>query len=212
MMLYLRRIKSTDVITKEDVLSLKNQYNTKPEYYCKDDICVLVYKSYNYYFIDIPDRYGNSTSYIVYTCSYDDIELNRCFNEKNIDGINYSLNCNNDSECLSNKCYENHCVYNEETPIVYCSDIYTDKLFVGKSSYMYCGKPERNPCEERDECSSRQCVKNRCSGPSGGPSDSDSIQTGLEGLIIFGGIFIIIIIILIIVCCCWCIKRRRNKN
>jgi len=93
--------------------------------------------------------------------------------KKNINGIDYSLKCNNDTECLSNKYYENHCVYNDETPIIHCSDIYLDNFFSGKNSYMYCGKPKGNPCEERDERYSKQCVNKRYSGSqNGGPSDS----------------------------------------
>jgi len=94
--------------------------------------------------------------------------------------MNYSLKCNNDSECLSNKYYRNHCAYNNETPIVHCDNIYSNKLFLGESSYMYCGKPPNDICIENDECSSKNCRKNMCQYQDDGPSDSDSVNYMLK--------------------------------
>jgi len=119
--IYLGLINSNEVISKEDVLKIKDEYHIR--FYCKDDICVHVEREYDNYFIEFPDINGNVTNYIVYTCTYNDIELNYCNSIKMINGENYSVECNNDSECLSNKCYKNHCMYNNETPIVHCDDI-----------------------------------------------------------------------------------------
>ncbi|ORX49221.1 hypothetical protein BCR36DRAFT_412741 [Piromyces finnis] len=196
-----------------DVLKLKNQYNWKPQFYCKNDICTSINNFYSTYFVDIPDINGNSTSCITYTCIYENIDSNKCNDICDVNGIDYSCQCSYDTECLSNKCYKNHCVFNNETPIVHCSDSYSDKLFLGKSSYIYCGKPPNNPCEQGDECSSKLCMHNKCESVQDyGPSDSNGVQTGIEGSIIFAGIFIIIITLIIIIICCYCCKRRRNNR
>jgi len=76
---YLRLIKSDKFISKEEVLKLKNQYYSR--YYCKDDICSRVDIDINKYFMELPDINGNITNYIVYTCTYDDIEFNECYND-----------------------------------------------------------------------------------------------------------------------------------
>jgi len=208
---YLRSIKSYDVKSKEEVLKLKNHYNS--EYYCKDDICVLLNDDlYNNFFIEIPDINGNVTNYIVYTCTYDDIEMNKCIDDEYIYGIQYSLNCNNNSECLSNKCDKKHCIFNDENPIVHCDDIYSNDLFADKDSYMHCGKPKRDVCKRDNECSSLHCINNRCNSRSGGPSDSDSTRFFLEKLIIAGIILLIFIIIIIIITCVICCYLRKHKN
>jgi len=199
---YLRLISS--YILKEELLKIKNNYYAS--YYCKDEFCVRVNDEYNNYFIEIPDKNNNITNYIVHTCTFNDIESNYCDSTRMINGENYSVECNNDSECLSNKCYKNHCMFNEEIPIVHCDNIYSDKLFLGKSSYMYCGKPPNDSCIENDECSSKNCRDNMYQFQLDGPSDSDSIQTAFEGLII-GGVSIIIIITAIIICC-YCYKKH----
>jgi len=72
---------------------------------------------------------------------------------------------------------------------------------------MYCGKPPGDTCTENDECSSRNCIDNECQYQNDGPSDSDSLQTAFEGLII-GGVAIIIIIIAIIICYCYFCKKN----
>jgi len=110
---YLRLINS--YVLKEELLKCKNDYYSR--YHCKDEFCASVNDEYDKYFIEIPDKTGNITNYIVYTCNYDDIEINYCDSGTTIYDKNYSLECNNDSECLSNKCYKNHCMFNEETPI-----------------------------------------------------------------------------------------------
>ncbi|ORX42579.1 hypothetical protein BCR36DRAFT_226764, partial [Piromyces finnis] len=157
----------------------------------------LIKSSYIDYFTDIPDINGNITSYIAYTCTYEEIDSNKCNDKCEVGITEYPCQCSYDSECLSNKCYKNHCVYNDdESPIVHCCDVYSDKWFLGKSSYMYCGKPPENPCEKGSECSSKHCSNKRCdSVQDDGPSDSDGIQTAIEGLIICSVIFTIIIIL-----------------
>jgi len=207
---YLKIIKS-DVRSKEEVLKLKNQFNT--EYYCKNDICTLVKSFYNRFFIDIPEINGNNTKYIVYTCEYEDIKLNKCFDYKYIDNIKYYLNCNNDSECLSNKCYKSHCVYNNETSIDHCIDIYSYDLFEGGSSYMNCGKPPNDNCKKNDDCSSKYCSKdNYCIKQNSGPSDSDSTQPLIKLIATIAIITLIIVTIIITIICVFCCYIRKHKN
>jgi len=203
---YLRLINS--YISKEELLEVKNNYYAR--YYCKDEICTQVVYDYDDYVMEFPDINGNITNYIVYTCTNNDIELDKCKDEYMIDDMIFSLICNNDSECLSNKCYKNHCMYNNETPIVHCDNIYSDKWFLGKSSYMYCGKPPGDSCIENDECSSKNCRKNECQFQDDGPSDSDGVKTYIEGLIFFV-ILIVLVIIAIVICCCYFYKRI-HKN
>ena len=205
---YLRLINSNKIISKEDVLKIKDEYYIR--FYCKDEICASVENDHDNYFIEIPDINGNLTNYIVYTCNYNDIELDQCNSIKMINGENYSVECKSDLECLSNKCYKNRCTYNEETPIVHCDDIYSNKLFLGKSSYMYCGKPPGDTCKKDNECSSKNCKKNECQFLDNGPSDSDGAAMYTEALIIIG-ILIVIVIILIIICFCYFYKTK-HKN
>ena len=153
---YLRLIKSDKFISKEDVLKIKDEYYIR--FYCKDDICSRVDRSINKYFMEFPSINNNTTTYIVYTCTYDNIEFNRCYNDTYIGNEKYSLKCNNDLECLSNECYKNHCMFNDKTPIVHCDDIYSNKWYLRPSSYMHCGKPPGDICIENDECSSMSCA------------------------------------------------------
>jgi len=133
--------------------------------------------------------------YITHTCRYEEIESKECKS---------SASCNNNLECLSNKCFNNYCVFNEETPIVHCDDIYSNILF--KSSYMHCGKPYNDVCSSNDECSSKQCIHGTYDIQENGPSDSEStgLNEGIKGLVL-----ILIIIILISICyCCCCYKKN----
>jgi len=163
--------------------------------------------------MEFPNINGNTTTYIVYTCTYDNIEFNRCYNDTYIGNKKYSFEYNNDLECLSNKCYKNNCMFNDETPIVHCDDIYSNKWYLQPSSYMYCGKPPGDICIENDECSSMSCAKNICQYQDDDPSDSDGGIAYIAGVLIIGGLIIIIIIIIIIeiITCCYCYKTKHKK-
>ena len=104
---------SQNILNKEEVLKITNEYYIS--YHCKNDICVLTNYDYSTHIINIPDEYGNIIEYITDTCNYNDIQLNKC-TIKNF--------CNNDKECLSNKCYNNICIFNNETQIVHYYNIY----------------------------------------------------------------------------------------
>jgi len=62
--------------------------------------------------------------------------------------------CDNDNQCLSNKCFKSHCCFDNENVIEHCNNIYSNSLFLGESSYMYCGKPYLDTCKSNKECSS----------------------------------------------------------
>lgn len=86
--------------------------------------------------MDIPDKNGNGTRYITLTCTYDGFKSGRCLAGK----------CNSNSEYLSNNCYENRCIFSEETPIDHCENIYSYNYILNRrSSYMHCGKPYGSP-------------------------------------------------------------------
>jgi len=93
----------------EEVLKITNNYYTS--YYCKNDICVSIDYKYNDIFVEIPDSKGDVIKYIVNTCRNDN--TNECIKK-----------CNINSECLSNRCLNNYYIFNEETPIINCDNIY----------------------------------------------------------------------------------------
>jgi len=180
-------VNTYEILTKDEVLNITNRYYIS--FYCKDNICVSTDYNYNDSIIEIPDENGNKKKYITHTCTYDDIKIKKC---------NVLKNCTIDSECLSNKCFDNRCVFNNETSIIHCDAIYTPStLFKKKSSYMYCGKPYGETCINNDECSSKKCNMNNFRKQTEGPSDSD----GVQGLSIVFIMFIILIIVAIIGIC-----------
>ncbi|ORX41832.1 hypothetical protein BCR36DRAFT_587695 [Piromyces finnis] len=144
-----------EVFSKEEVLKITS--NNYISYYCKNDTCVSYDDYYHVYFVDIPDENNNFKRYIVDTCTVDDIKNGRCYHEE----------CTSDSQCLSNKCIDKHCAFNEETPIDHCEYI---------DSYMHCGKPHDDTCKTNDECSSKICNKYGICDIQKKGSDSDYIE------------------------------------
>jgi len=115
--------------------------------------------------------------------------------------IEYNINictciekCTKDIEWFSNKCYNNYCIFNNETNIIHCDDIYTfPRLFRSNSSYMYCGKAYLDTCNNNDECSSKMCGgEGYCLIQKNGPNEN-------EGLAVAGELFLYIIILIIII-------------
>ena len=183
------------VLSKDEVLKIKNEYFLS--FFCKNDTCVSTSYDYGDYIIEIPDGNGNMIKYITETCTYDELKTynSGCINK-----------CTSDSQCLSNKCSRNCCVFNDETPVVHCDDIYTPPLyFKERSSYMYCGKAYKDTCKTDDECSSKKCYGGNCYMQDKGPSDSEYIGDAISRYII---VFIIIIIISICWCCWYCFYKN----
>jgi len=194
------------IINKDELLKITNAYYTG--YYCKNNTCVWT-NDYEYQktYIEFPDNNNNVVPYIVKTFSYDIIKAKKYSDksckifENNIEYCVYHT-CNSDIECLSNKCLDNHCVFNEETPIIHCDDIYKPPfLFKSRSSYIYCGKAFQDTCKNNNECSSKLCTNNTCGMQLDGPSDSEGFRDTLISEIIIFIIIIIIIIIFITICC-----------
>jgi len=188
-------------LKKNELLELKDEYYVA--YYCKDDICVKADYEYRKIFIEFPDKNGNIKLYNIYTSINDNAKLNKYSNVTcNIyDNIRYcvSYECTTDSECLSNKCINNYCVFNEETPLVHCDDIYIQpSLFKKRSSYIYCGKAANDICENNDECSFKQCYDGICLQQEKGPSDSESmILLGYYYILLkYIGIIVFVIIVI----------------
>jgi len=176
------------ILSKEEVLKITNRYYIS--YHCRNDICILTDNDYCTHIVEFPDENGNLIEYITDTCNYSDIQLNKC---------NDVTSCNNDKECLSNKCYKNICMFNNETQIIHCDNIYTKPtLFRDRSSYMYCGKAYRDICNENDECSSKKCIYNRCRMQTNGPNEGEGIGVYVSFMIYATIILIICLIILII--------------
>ncbi|ORY76425.1 hypothetical protein LY90DRAFT_630252 [Neocallimastix californiae] len=116
-------------MSKEDVLKIKDEKYTS--FYCKNDICVKTDPLYDDKTVEIPDEHGNVTTYIVDTCNIQAAQNNDC----------PSMECNTDSDCLSNKCVNKHCVFNNKEPMIHCEDIQgPDFLFIKGELYMHCGK------------------------------------------------------------------------
>ncbi|OUM56997.1 hypothetical protein PIROE2DRAFT_18158, partial [Piromyces sp. E2] len=147
--------------SKDEVLKIKNVYYIS--YFCKNDTCVYTYYDYRDSIIEIPDENGNMIKYITDTRTYDYINsLDSACIEK----------CNKDSQCLSNKCYHNCCMFNDETPVVHCDDIYIPPYFFReRSSYMHCGKAYLDTCKTNEECSSKDCYDGICRMQKKGPHE-----------------------------------------
>ncbi|ORX33469.1 hypothetical protein BCR36DRAFT_412123 [Piromyces finnis] len=126
---FVNSYKEGDILTKKEVLNITNEYYIS--FYCKNDICVLVHNEYFDRVIEIPNENGTMIKYITYTCSYDNIISGKCSDKTCDDYGNYTYNtCKNDSECLSNKCFNNFCMFNEENPIDHCDDVYIKPFYI----------------------------------------------------------------------------------
>ncbi|OUM61582.1 hypothetical protein PIROE2DRAFT_12362 [Piromyces sp. E2] len=191
---YIHVVNGKLILSKDEVLDISDEYFIS--FYCKNNTCVSASYEYDEKTVVIPDENGNMIQYITQTCTLDNIEYNICSSEER---------CTTDSQCLSNKCFRNYCVFNDATPIVHCDDIYSSPFyFKERSSYMYCGKAYGDTCETDDECSSKNCYKGTCLKQELGPRESEDLQA-----VILLMIYVAIIIFIIIVC--WCYWRYRNE-
>jgi len=189
-------------LTKEEVLNIKD--NSYISYYCKNDICVEADYEYTKKFIEFPNKEGNINIYIVVTFININDKLINHYNKTYSNKTYISINCSNDSDCLSNKCYNNYCIFNEKNPIVHCDDIYTGN----RKSYMYCGKPAHDICKNNDECSSKICYDGFCGIQYNGPSDSEYTTGAIKVFYSFLAIVVIFIILIIMCCICFCRKKK----
>ena len=209
-------------LKKNGVLKIKNNINLS--YYCKNDICVRVNRNALPEFVEIPDEKGNIKRYISKSYTLDDLKsrkysrrirykFNNCTSLTDADnkncftGIYIYYTCTSDSQCLTNKCIDHICIFNEENPIEFCTDIYKyfPILLIPISySYMHCGKSIGEFCKTNNECGSKRCFDGFC-GPAREPSETD----GLIEFILEIYILIIIIILFCIYRCCT--NKRKNE-
>jgi len=168
-------------LKKKEVLKIKNKINLS--YYCKNNICVEVDREALGQFVEIPDENGNMKIYISKSYRYDQLKSTEL--SYKISGghdIIISYKCTSDSQCLTNKCIDGFCIFNEENPTEFCADIYIN-LLIFRYSYMHCGKAIGDICKKDKDCGSKHCglitdlktwkVENYCGMPPEGPSDSD---------------------------------------
>ncbi|ORX78030.1 hypothetical protein BCR32DRAFT_270279 [Anaeromyces robustus] len=198
------------IISKEEILKYTDIYYTG--YYCKNNICVQTNdNSYARHFIEFPDNNEHIKLYIATTYPYEYIKegdyINRHCSTR-YEGIEccISIQCEYDSQCLSNKCMNNHCIFNDNNPIEHCDSIYSYNKFLDRrTSYIHCGKPYRDSCENNEECSSKKCAENKtCLMQLDGPSDSE----GFDMKVYVGSAMFVIIIITII---CLVVKCRYEE-
>ena len=185
----------------DDVLKIKNE--DLVSFYCKNVICVETDVTYEDETISIPDKYGNITTYIANICTDKMIERNVCF----------GVECNADSDCLSNKCANKHCVYNQEEPVMHCDSVYSfGSIFVDDKLYMHCGKAWGYDCQSDDECSSQKCNNGCTQQIIGPPEDNKHIGYEIALVVFLIWILPVGIIIGISICCCrHFAKKAKNK-
>jgi len=170
---YFQFVDAQRTMSIDDVLKIKNE--DLVSFYCKNVICVETDVTYEDETISIPDKYGNVTTYIANICTDKMIVRNVCF----------GIECNTDSDCLSNKCANKHCVYNQEEPVMHCDSVYSfGSIFVDDKLYMHCGKAWGYDCQSDDECSSQK-YNNGCTQQIIGPPENNK-HIGYEiALVVF---------------------------
>jgi len=172
---YIKVYDKNQILNKSKVLKIRNDFFHS--YYCKSNICIQVdSKSLPLLFIEIPDEDGNIKRYISKSYRYNDIKSFRYSTIESGNGNNFiSYYCISDSQCLTNKCINGACIFNEENPSEFCTNIYRYSIFFEGRSYMHCGKEINDICKRNRECASRSCGKNGyCTGGKL-PSDTDGI-------------------------------------
>ncbi|ORX49593.1 hypothetical protein BCR36DRAFT_450133 [Piromyces finnis] len=196
------------ILSKNEVLNITDNPGIK--FYCRSDVCIYIGSNYRPNFIDFPSENGTLKTYILETCLYENAILGYCDTKLNYPNITYSTSCNNHSECFSNKCINNFCVYNDDNPIIACDSIYIyNPPFSSSSTYMNCGKDYKESCINDDECSSLCCNKfNRCSEYMKGPLDNNSIIS-IELIAVF---FEFLFMICILSCISYCILYIKNNK
>ncbi|OUM62837.1 hypothetical protein PIROE2DRAFT_10758 [Piromyces sp. E2] len=133
------------LLSKDDVLKITDELNI--DFYCKNDTCSF---SSHIDLVKFPDENGNIKDYIHNTCNQN---MDNCSGTK----------CTKDTQCLSNKCVDNYCRFNDESPIIHCEDIPSYNVFQNSyNSYIHCGKIYRDTCKNDDECSFLTCEKGMC--------------------------------------------------
>jgi len=209
--LYIYKYNNNTAIYKQNIYS--KSYGTN--YYCRQDTCIMLYEGAYKPYIEFPDEKENIRTYILYSCIYNN-KLNKTENcEKILDNNdnNISVICKTDSECFFNKCIDNNCVFNKESPIYHCDIIY--KYFaIFEHSYVHCGKTYNDVCTNNNECSSNKCQKGICNTYIKIPDESTDSGKTIETVYSLIILVVLISIVVIIHCVRYekKIKKIQNKS
>ncbi|ORX35518.1 hypothetical protein BCR36DRAFT_263374, partial [Piromyces finnis] len=77
--------------------------------------------------------------------------------------IDVSTDCKTDTQCFSNKCFNNTCTYNVNANVESCDTIYTETtLFSESNSDIYCGLMVGESCTKDIDCSFKACYNGTC--------------------------------------------------
>ncbi|ORX80872.1 hypothetical protein BCR32DRAFT_280171 [Anaeromyces robustus] len=147
-----------------------------PEF-CKDNVCVCMKESMIKPFIELPDQNGHIHKYIL--VPYSSYFESFIYEYNNNETIYVSLECKNDAQCFSNKCFNNTCTYNKNSDVIRCDRIYTKSNFFSRNKdtdgHIHCGRMLNEYCTDDIECSFNNCSNNRCSSIHYIPSEFDSV-------------------------------------
>ncbi|OUM61996.1 hypothetical protein PIROE2DRAFT_11811 [Piromyces sp. E2] len=142
------------------------------------NICTCIPDNYNKPFIEFPDNKGYFHRYIFipYASRYEPI-IGEYIESNNNTNINVSTNCKTDTQCFSNKCFNNSCVFNINSNVERCDTLY-EKPFLDTVSkeYTHCGRAVGESCTKNSECSFDNCDNGICSDSHYVPSEYDRFK------------------------------------
>jgi len=201
-------------LTKNEVLQIKNKDNQS--YICRNDVCVCIYSFYPEPYIEFPDENGNINKYILYTTMREDIAVDEIdYSLTTDEGVIY-VKCNTDSECLSNKCLNYVCIFNEQTSLTGCNS-YTPPI--SGRTYMHCGKLAGSRCTTDDECSWNSCSEHKnasiCDSIGFPTFSSINERKGVHPVILVIGMFIavsMVVSVFVGICCYYCSRISKYNQ
>jgi len=180
--------------------------------FCKDNVCTIQSDLHQIKpFIELPDKNGYIHKYILipYANGYN-VHISSFIRSNSNETIHISTDCKTDTQCYSNKCFNNTCTYNVEANVERCNLLYTHPtLFSTVKEYMKCGRMIGESCTKNSDCSSNICDGN-CYYNSYKPSESDSFMLGLPNFCLKVGFSILLIIILF--CSGYCFRKWYEKK
>ncbi|ORX52629.1 hypothetical protein BCR36DRAFT_286464, partial [Piromyces finnis] len=178
-------------LSEEEVLEITDEMEIN--YYCKDNICSF---SNDNIYVSHTDGHGNIKEYI-----HDTFSSHQKITQS-------KSKCTKDSQCLTNKCIDNYCRFNDEVIIIHCGEIASFNAFKNKYNtytHTHCGKLYGDTCNNDDECSSKSCTNGTCNRLTN--NYSDNAFSSYAVLFILNFYFYLCIIS----CCCICIIKI-SKN
>ncbi|KAL6588336.1 hypothetical protein LY90DRAFT_517736 [Neocallimastix californiae] len=206
-------IYENETLTKNEVSHLKDKDHQS--YICRNDVCVRIDSFYYEPYIEFPDENGNIRKYILPTTMREDIAMDESdYSLKTNEGDRLYFKCNTDSDCLSNKCLNYVCIFNEQTSLTGCNSYTPPRSIFGSGRiYMHCGKLEGARCTTDDECSWDSCREDMnvstCRWIGFPNFSSRNDQKGVNPVIpIIVGFIIMIMVISIFngICCYYCFR------